>query len=57
MKLEQNFSDVQKLVGHHETEIELQKSILESLDNDMLILLKKFKDILSEVANKKIKNN
>jgi hypothetical protein len=31
--------------------------MIASLDDDMLILLKKFKDILSEVANKKIKNN
>ncbi|CAD8155182.1 unnamed protein product [Paramecium octaurelia] len=52
-QFEQNYLEIQKQVKENKTEITLQKSCLECIDNDFLVLLKKFKDLYHELAKKK----
>ncbi|CAK75587.1 unnamed protein product (macronuclear) [Paramecium tetraurelia] len=52
-QLEQNYLEIQKQIKENKNEITLQKSCLECIDNDFLVLLKKFKDLYHELAKKK----
>ncbi|CAD8152764.1 unnamed protein product [Paramecium pentaurelia] len=57
MQLEQNYIELQQQFGESKNELKLQKSFLESIDNDFLMILKKFKDLQNDIAKKKFNSS
>ncbi|CAD8152985.1 unnamed protein product [Paramecium octaurelia] len=57
MQQEQNYLELQKQIGEQKNELILQKSFLESIDNDFLMILKKFKDLQNDLAKKKFNSS
>ncbi|CAK65961.1 unnamed protein product (macronuclear) [Paramecium tetraurelia] len=57
LQLQESVQELQKQVGLHQNELIVFKTILESIDNDFLILLKKFKDIQNDLAKKKLNSS
>ncbi|CAK75841.1 unnamed protein product (macronuclear) [Paramecium tetraurelia] len=57
MQIEQNYLELQKQFGEQKNELILQKSFLESIDNDFLMILKKFKDLQNDLAKKKFNSS
>ncbi|CAD8066880.1 unnamed protein product [Paramecium sonneborni] len=56
-QIESNFLELTNQVKEQKNELILQKSFLESIDNDFLIMLKKFKDLQNELAKKKLNSS
>ncbi|CAD8149512.1 unnamed protein product [Paramecium pentaurelia] len=56
-QFEQNYLEIQKQIRENKNELILQKSCIECIDNDFLIILKKFKDLYHELAKKKFNSS
>ncbi|CAD8063692.1 unnamed protein product [Paramecium sonneborni] len=57
LQVQESIQELQKQVNQQQNELIVFKTILESIDNDFLALLKKFKDIQNDLAKKKLNSS